>query len=227
MESTRNWLLPAILAVPNAGILAIALLSDEVSGVLLPAGMLAGIVPQLVALGRRRSEPLLALAGTVAGMLTGALAAPEYFANPAVLVALHSVAVRCGGRITALCTAVVGCVWLPDVLYASSVVASLTQLGITASLYVPCAGLGEARRQWLSGRWAAAGPVAERLRVQAESASGRMSVDRTGTLRVSVPPGTVPVPVEEVLTSPYAYWSSTTRRWCAPGSWPSSTPNRT
>ncbi|MCL7430520.1 histidine kinase [Streptomyces sp. YS415] len=161
MESIRNWLLPTVLTLPNAGILAIVLSSGEVSGVLLPAGMVAGFVLQLVALGRRRSEPLVALAGTVAGMLIGTLAAPEHFANLAVFVALYSVAVRCGGRTTALCTViVVGCVWLPDLLYGSSAAAALTQLGITASMYVPCAGLGEARRQWLSGRWAAAGKLA-------------------------------------------------------------------
>ncbi|MFD9053208.1 sensor histidine kinase [Streptomyces zaomyceticus] len=174
MESIRNWLLAAVLALPNAGILTLVLLSESGPvGVVLPVGMVVGGVLQFVALGRRRREPLVALAGAVAGMLVGQLAAPEHFVNLAVFVALYSVAVRCGGWVTALSTsAVIGCGWLPDVLHGGSAAEILTQLGITASLYVPCAGLGEARRQWLGGRRAAAGQLA-----RAEEERGRAAVN--------------------------------------------------
>ncbi|MFE6364274.1 sensor histidine kinase [Streptomyces sp. NPDC057806] len=162
MESIRNWLLPAVLALPNAGMVILVFhMREEHNEFLLSAGLVAGLLLQLAALGRRRSEPLIALAGTVAGMLVGTFAAPEHFVNLAPFVALYAVASRCGGRVTALATAAtIGCSWLPDALRGGSVLEVLTDLGVTATLYVPCAGLGEARRQWLGGRWAAAGRLA-------------------------------------------------------------------
>ncbi|MBT2413426.1 hypothetical protein J7I94_23145 [Streptomyces sp. ISL-12] len=162
MEPLRTWLLPAALSLPNTAILAFLLLpSGAPHGVLLPAGMAVALVLQLVALGRRRRAPLQALAGTLAGMVLGATAAPEHFGDLCAFAAVYSVAVRRGGRVTVLATAAaVVCGWLPGALRGGSVTALLTDLGVTASLFVACAGLGAARRQWLGGRWAAAGRLA-------------------------------------------------------------------
>ncbi|WP_437088956.1 sensor histidine kinase [Streptomyces sp. enrichment culture] len=162
MEPLRTWLLPAALSLPNAAILALLLLPGGAPhGVLLPAGMAVALVLQLVALGRRRRAPLQALAGTLAGLVIGATAAPEHFGDLCAFAAVYSVAVRRGGRVTVLATAAaVVCGWLPGALRGGSVTALLTDLGVTASLFVACAGLGEARRQWLGGRWAAAGRLA-------------------------------------------------------------------
>ncbi|MFI7498798.1 histidine kinase [Streptomyces sp. NPDC049687] len=52
-------------------------------------------------------------------------------------------------------------------------------------------------------RLAVAGPVAERLRVQADAARGRISFDRTGTVLVWLPTELSSVPVEEA--SPFTY----------------------
>jgi signal transduction histidine kinase len=180
MEKIRNWLLPTVLALLNVGVLTAMLLSEnEPAGVLKPAGLVAATVVQYVALGRRRRDPLASLAGTAVGMLIGVLAAPEHFVNLGMFVALYAVAVQCGGRITALATAaVIGCYWLPSVLSGGSAKELLVGLGVSAMLYVSCAGLGEARRQWLSGRWAAAGRLAraeEERRRAAENERHRLA----------------------------------------------------
>ncbi|WP_128379033.1 histidine kinase [Streptomyces cavernae] len=52
-------------------------------------------------------------------------------------------------------------------------------------------------------RLAVAGPVSERLRVQTDAAGGRISFDRAGTVRVSLPAELAPAPVEEASPSPY------------------------
>lgn len=52
-------------------------------------------------------------------------------------------------------------------------------------------------------RLAVAGPVAERLRVQAASAEGRITLDTAGTVRVSLPAGPSAAPAQEVPPSPY------------------------
>ncbi|CAM5697681.1 histidine kinase OS=Streptomyces fumanus OX=67302 GN=GCM10018772_55520 PE=4 SV=1 [Streptomyces fumanus] len=49
---------------------------------------------------------------------------------------------------------------------------------------------------------AAAGPVAERLRVQVRAGEGELAVDRAGTLRVSLPAGPSLAPAEEAASSP-------------------------
>ncbi|MEW1648337.1 histidine kinase [Streptomyces sp. NPDC091219] len=53
-------------------------------------------------------------------------------------------------------------------------------------------------------RLAVAGPVAERLRVQAASAEGRITLGTAGTVRVSLPAGPSAAPAQEVPPSPYA-----------------------
>jgi signal transduction histidine kinase len=52
-------------------------------------------------------------------------------------------------------------------------------------------------------RLAVAGPVSERLRVQADAAGGRISFDRTGTVRVWLPAELPPAPVTGGVTFPY------------------------
>ncbi|MER8223544.1 histidine kinase [Streptomyces sp. NPDC094143] len=162
MQRIRNWLLPALVALPNGVLAVLVLLPGGAStGPLLPAGLLTAFVLQVAALGQRHRAPLWALAGTLAALLAGRLTAPEHFVNLSAPVAMYCVALRCGGRVTALATAVaVGCAWLPEVLDGGSPAALLTDLGFTASLYMACAGLGEARRQWRDRRWAAAGRLA-------------------------------------------------------------------
>lgn len=174
MESLRNWLLPVLLTLPDAVIVLLLVSRDGTSlGVLEPAGCLAAVVLQLAALGRRRREPLRALAGTLAAALIGDLTAPEYFIGLGAPVALYSVAVRCGGRVTATATAAaVGCVWLPDVVYGGSPAGLLTELAVLAVLHVACAGAGEARRQWRSGRRAAAGRLARAEEARRQAAEG-------------------------------------------------------
>ncbi|MEU9986781.1 hypothetical protein AB0E10_08235 [Streptomyces sp. NPDC048045] len=51
---------------------------------------------------------------------------------------------------------------------------------------------------------AVAGPVAERLRVQVAAGDGRMELEPTGNVRVSLAAGPAPAPVQEVSPSPYA-----------------------
>ncbi|MYW21538.1 histidine kinase [Streptomyces sp. SID2955] len=53
-------------------------------------------------------------------------------------------------------------------------------------------------------RLAVAGPVCERLRVQVGAGAGRLVCEPAGTLRVSLPAGAVPAPVQEVSPSPFA-----------------------
>ncbi|GDY68163.1 hypothetical protein SAV14893_075560 [Streptomyces avermitilis] len=53
-------------------------------------------------------------------------------------------------------------------------------------------------------RLAVTGPVAERLRVQVAAGEGRLVCEPTGTVRVSLPAGPAPAPVQEVSPSPYA-----------------------
>lgn len=51
---------------------------------------------------------------------------------------------------------------------------------------------------------AGAGPVAERLRVQVAAGEGRIAFEPIGKVRVSLPAGPAPAPVQEVSPSPYA-----------------------
>jgi signal transduction histidine kinase len=53
-------------------------------------------------------------------------------------------------------------------------------------------------------RLAVTGPVAERLRVQTGSGAGRITLQQAGIVRVSLPAGPSPAPVQEVPPSPYA-----------------------
>ncbi|MEZ3180528.1 histidine kinase [Streptomyces pimonensis] len=172
MQSLRNWLLPVLLAVPDAVIVSVLVLpGDEPAGVLELVGLIAALVLQLVALGRRRREPLRALAGALAASLIGNLTAPDHFVGLGPSVALYSVAVRCGGRVTAVGTAAsVGCRWLPDVVYGGPPRGLLTGLATYAVLEAACVCAGKARRQWLSGRRAAAGRLAHAQETRRQAA---------------------------------------------------------
>lgn len=162
MDLLRNWLLPAVVTAPNAVITGLVLLNGpETGGAVASAGLLLAFLLELGALGRRRREPLWALAGTVAAALLGDLTAPEYFVALGTPVALYSVAVRCGGRVTALAAVTaLGGVRLPHLVHGGAAASLVTGLAVTAVVYAACAGAGQARRQWLSGRWAAAGRLA-------------------------------------------------------------------
>ena len=160
METTRTWTLPALLAVTQVLTLALApSVGLPAPGPTALAGVLTAAAIELVALGRRRTEPVQALAGTLVAALIGSLTGPDHFLDVGVLIALYSVAVRRGTRVTVAWTAVaVVCEWAREAvdLQDAPLVSVVLGHAITAVLYVACSGLGQARRWWLAGRGAAA-----------------------------------------------------------------------
>lgn len=161
METIRAWALPALVAATQVLTLLVAPSTD-----LLPApgptslvGVLTAAAIELVALGRRRTEPVQALVGTLVAALVGSLTGPDHFLDVGVLIALFSVAVRRGTRVTVAWTAVaVVCEGAREAIgpQDAPLVSVVFGQAITVVLYVACAGLGQARRWWLAGRGAAA-----------------------------------------------------------------------
>lgn len=160
METIRNWLLPAALAVAQGALLlwpGAPLAGGRPPDAAELAAVLTAVALETAALGRRRREPVLALAGVLAASLLGLLAAPDQYADVGSTVALFSVAARCRVRIAAGATAaVVGVDWFAGAVHPDPGSVFAADAVITALLYVVCAGLGEARRQWLAARRAAA-----------------------------------------------------------------------
>lgn len=159
METIRNWLLPALFAAgqiawlwPGAG-----LVGEEVPGAAAVVAVLGALVVETAALGRRRRTPGRALAWSLGALMLGQLAWENGYFGFGTLVALYSVAVRRPVRVTVRAVAAaVGVEWLLSLVQVGirPELAALWALG--ALVYVVCAGLGEARRQWLKGRSLAA-----------------------------------------------------------------------
>ncbi|MFC9844003.1 histidine kinase [Streptomyces sp. NPDC060223] len=152
METIRNWLLPALLAAgqiallwPGAG--------AEVPGAAAVVAVLGAVVVETAALGRRRQAPVGALAWSLGTLLLGQVAWPDGYFGGGALVALYSVAVRCPVPVTVRAVAAaVGVEWLLSIVQVGVRPALASEWALGALLYVVCAGLGEARRQWLKGR---------------------------------------------------------------------------
>ncbi|MET8412682.1 histidine kinase [Streptomyces sp. NPDC005195] len=155
METTRNWLLPALLAVGQAAwfLPGNALRDGELSGPAAFVVIVAAVAVETVALGWRRRTPVAALGWTLGASLVVQSLSPDGSADIGPLFALYSVAVRCPTRVTvlALVATTAGDCALSTVRigFRPSLV---SELAVAAVVYVVCAGLGEARRQWLAGR---------------------------------------------------------------------------
>ncbi|MFE7835057.1 histidine kinase [Streptomyces sp. NPDC057474] len=157
MENLRNWLLPSLLAAAQVALLCSNPLAEAPPGPVALIGVLIATVLVVAALGWRRREPVWALAGTLGAEPVGGLTAPDYSLGIGVLIALYSVAVRCGGRVTVVGTAAaVGCGCVLAALQGGQPVSVVSTCAVTTVLCLVGAALGEGRRQWLAGRRAAA-----------------------------------------------------------------------
>ncbi len=160
METTRTWLLPGVVAATQLFTLLLApSVGLPAPGLASLIGVLTAAAIEFVALGRRRSEPVQALVGTLVAALIGSLTGPDHFLDIGALIALYSVAVRRGTRVTLVWTALaVVCEWARETggLQGAPVVSFVFGYAITAVLYVACSGLGQARRWWLAEREVAA-----------------------------------------------------------------------
>ncbi|MFF3206456.1 histidine kinase [Streptomyces sp. NPDC002962] len=171
METIRNWLLPALLATgqlawlwPGAG-----LAGEEMPGAAAVVAVLGALVVETAALGRRRQEPVRALAWSLGTLLLGQLVWEDGYFGVGAPIALYSVAVRRPVPVTVRAVAAaVGVEWLLSLLLVGVRPALASEWVLGALLYVVCAGLGEARRQWLKGR-----SLATRLLAGAEEARRR------------------------------------------------------
>lgn len=159
METTRNWLLPALLAVGQAAwfLPGNALREGELPGAAASVVIVAAVVGETVALGWRRRTPVAALGWTLGASLVVQSLSADGSADVGPLVALYSVAVRCPTRVTVLAlAAATACDWALSIVRIGFRPSLGSELAIAAVVYVVCAGLGEARRQWLAGRLTAA-----------------------------------------------------------------------
>ncbi|MEV7340673.1 histidine kinase [Streptomyces sp. NPDC093544] len=181
METTRNWALPGLLAAaqvawlwPGAG-----LMYSRPSDLVGVVGILVAVAVETVALSLRRRAPVRALMWTLGASVLGQTMAYDEYGDLGLPVALYSVAVRCPVTVTSrvLAAAVVSS-WPLAVVRFGPHTALATQLALQAAMYVSCAGLGLARRQWLARRLAAARLLAgaEESRQQAgEAERGRLA----------------------------------------------------
>ncbi|MER8223576.1 histidine kinase [Streptomyces sp. NPDC094143] len=175
MDTTRNWLLPALLAALQAVLLwaGPALTGGKPLAAAAVAGVLAATAAGTAALGWRRRMPVRALAGVLAASVVGESVAADWYVDIGLMVALYSVAARCGGWVTVRATAaVVGCHGALSAVREGMGYALAGTATLTAVLFAVCAGLGEARRHWVAGRWTAT----QRL-VRAEKDKGRAADD--------------------------------------------------
>ncbi|KUN09564.1 hypothetical protein AQI95_04390 [Streptomyces yokosukanensis] len=169
METIRNWALPLLLAAGQGVLLwpGTGLYDTPGTGVI---GVVCVLAVETAALGRRRHTPVRALACTLVTLVLGTLAWPAGYLGISVLVALYSVAVHCPLPVTVRAlAAAVGVEWLLVVAQDGFGVPLLGELAVALGAYVLCAGLGEARRQWLAGRLTAVRRLAgaEQTRLQA------------------------------------------------------------
>jgi signal transduction histidine kinase len=159
METIRNWLLPALLAAGQIAWLwpGADLAGEEVPGAAALVAVLGAAVAETAALGRRRQVPVRALAWSLGALLLGQVAWPDGYFGLGVPIALYSVAVRCPVPVTVRAVAAaVGVEWLLSLTHVGVRPALAAEWALGALLHVVCAGLGEARRQWLKGRSLAA-----------------------------------------------------------------------
>ncbi|MEV1062777.1 histidine kinase [Streptomyces sp. NPDC050263] len=156
METTlRNWLLPALLAAgqiawlwPGAGVAG-----AEPPGAAALVAVLGAVVAETAALGRRRQTPVRALAWSLGALLLGQLAWQDGYFGVGAPIALYSVAVRRPVPVTVRAlAAAVGVEWLLSLIRLGVRPELASEWALGALLYAVCAGLGEARRQWLKGR---------------------------------------------------------------------------
>uniref|UniRef100_A0AAU2A1F4 histidine kinase n=1 Tax=Streptomyces sp. NBC_00093 TaxID=2975649 RepID=A0AAU2A1F4_9ACTN len=161
--TTRNWLLPALLATgqlawlwPGAG-----LAGAEVPGAAALVAVLGAMAAETAALGRRRQTPVRALAWSLGALFVGQLAWQDGYFGLGTPIALYSVAVRCPVPVTVRAlAAAVGVEWLLSLVHLGVRPALAAEMVLGALVYAVCVGLGEGRRQWLKGRSLAAGRLA-------------------------------------------------------------------
>lgn len=180
METIRNWLLPALLAAGQIAWLwpGADLAGAEVPGAAALVAVLGAVVAETAALGRRRQAPVRALAWSLGTLLLGQVAWQDGYFGVGAPVALYSVAVRCPVPVTVRAVAAaVGVEWLLSLVHVGVRPALVSEWVLGALLYVVCAGLGEARRQWLKGR-----SVAARRLAGAEEARRRAGDTERGRL---------------------------------------------
>lgn len=155
METIRNWLLPALLAAAQIAWLwpVAGLAGEAVPGAAALVAVLGAVVVETAALGRRRQTPVWALAWSLGSLLVGQVAWEDGYLGMGAPIALYSVAVRCPVPVTVRAVvATVGVEWLLSLLHLGVRPALASEWALGALVYVVCAGLGEARRQWLRGR---------------------------------------------------------------------------
>ncbi|MBL1082501.1 histidine kinase [Streptomyces actinomycinicus] len=156
METIRNWLLPLLLVAAQGILLWPGLGPDGTPGGAALAGVLCALAVETVALGRRRTAPVRVLAATLAAVVLGGLAWQDGYVGLGPLIALYSVAVRCPLPVTVRAlAATVGVEWLLAAVQEGLRASLLSLMLISLGTYLLCAGLGEARRQWLAGRLSA------------------------------------------------------------------------
>ncbi|MFC9280686.1 histidine kinase [Streptomyces collinus] len=156
METTRNWLLPVLLAAGQGALMWLAPGPGPTPGPTALIGVLCALAGETAALGRRRQAPVRALAGTLVAYVLGAVCWPDGYQGLGTIVAAYSVAVRCPVPVTVRAAAgAVGVEWGVSAVQDGFRESLLTV--VTAFLgYGLCAGLGETRRLWLAGRLSAA-----------------------------------------------------------------------
>ncbi|MEV6177263.1 histidine kinase [Streptomyces sp. NPDC052015] len=159
METIRNWLLPALLAAGQTAWLwpGAALAGEGTPGAAGTVVVVCALAVETAALGRRRQEPVRALAWTLATLVVAQVVWRDGSFGLGALVALYSVAVRRPVPVTLRAlAAVVGVEWLLSLAHVGWRPALAAEWALGALVYVVCAGLGEGRRQWLRGRSRAA-----------------------------------------------------------------------
>ncbi|MFJ8107361.1 sensor histidine kinase [Streptomyces sp. NPDC096132] len=158
-ETIRDWSLPALLAAAQlAWLWAYGPWRDgDLPGAVATVAVGCALAVETAALGWRRRTPVRSLAGSVGALAVGLVAWEDGYFALGSLVSLYSVAVRCPLPVTLRAVAaVIGAEWLLAFAMAGLRTAPLAEWAVAALVYVLCAGLGEARRQWRARRLTAA-----------------------------------------------------------------------
>ncbi|GGW16011.1 hypothetical protein GCM10018980_50440 [Streptomyces capoamus] len=151
----RNWCLPLLLAAGQVALLWSGPFGTPGGPALLCVA--AAVVLETIGASRRRTAPVRALACTLGALAVGGPAWPDGYLGLGPLVALYSVAVRCPVPVTLRAVAAaVGVEWVLAAVQEHRGPALVAETALALGGYLLCAGLGEARRQWLAGRLTAA-----------------------------------------------------------------------